>query len=76
MAELGPDMVVYVADEDGRYRTTTVARSAAGRLHPDKPLTTEQVLLSFPVATSAGMHGPRSLRRSAGELRNLLANYN
>ncbi len=24
MAELGPDMVVYVADQDGRYRTTTV----------------------------------------------------
>jgi cytidine deaminase len=24
MAELGPDMVVYIADEHGRYRTTSV----------------------------------------------------
>jgi cytidine deaminase len=25
MAELGPDMVVYISDEQGNYRTTTVA---------------------------------------------------
>lgn len=35
MAELGPHMTVYIADEHGRYRTTTVAALLPDAFTPD-----------------------------------------
>jgi cytidine deaminase len=35
MAELGPEMAVYIADEQGRYRTTSVAALLPDAFTPD-----------------------------------------